>query len=533
MGPGFLRRAPLALLVGMLGIGVTAGVRAATATGTDDPPSLIVLVVIDQFRPDYLRRYGAGFPGGIGRLYREGAVFLQGLQDHAITQTAPGHSTLLSGRSPSETGIITNDRGVPDRASPLLEVPQPSGASPHRFRGTALYDWLLARDPGARVLSVSRKDRSAILPVGRARGQVYWYSTAGGRFTTSRWYADSLAPWVRAWNARGGAARLAGTTWALQQPERAYPEPDDVEQENGGKDRTFPHRLPGPEAIGAGIISYPWMDSLTLDFALEGARQVGLGRRGRGTDLLIVSLSTLDEIGHDYGPASRETHDHLLRTDRWLGRFLDSLGTLARAPRMVVALSADHGISTVPELASGGGGPAGRIWLRPVADLRRQFDDRLRTNFGFDFSYGLLMADVAELAARGVDVARLSDSLARAVARTPGIVRVYTPRTLAAAPRSDAAAERWRRQIPAGTGWLFAAVASDTLIWATPGGFNHGSPRLDDRSVPVIVAGPGVRPGRYERPVRVQHLAATLAALAGVEPTQPIEGRPLPEVIRR
>src|SRR5206468_9772386 len=117
--------------------------------------------------------------------------------DHAITETAPGHATILSGRWPAHTGIIRNLVGVQDSATPLIGVTG-IGASPARFRGTELFDWLKAAEPTARALSVSGKDRGAILPIGRAKEQVYWY--AGGVFTTSRYYADSLPLWVRVFN---------------------------------------------------------------------------------------------------------------------------------------------------------------------------------------------------------------------------------------------------------------------------------------------------------------------------------------------
>ena len=159
-------------------------------------PSLVVVVVVDQLRADYLGHWGDQWRGGLARFWSHGTVFEHGRQDHASTETAPGHSTILSGRHPTHTGIVLNARGVPDASSPVLGIIDTVGASPRRFRGTTLYDWMLARDPGARVLSVSRKDRGAILPVGRARGDVYWY--AGGQFTTSKYYADTLPTWVRA-----------------------------------------------------------------------------------------------------------------------------------------------------------------------------------------------------------------------------------------------------------------------------------------------------------------------------------------------
>jgi predicted AlkP superfamily pyrophosphatase or phosphodiesterase len=510
----------------------TAGTRPARPLpgAPAGAQSLVVLIVVDQMRPDYLDRFRAQFTGGFARLLREGAFFSHGMQDHAITQTAPGHSTLLSGRPPASTGIINNDDGVGDALYPLIDAPGEPGASPRNFNGTSLHDWMLAADPAAQVLAVSRKDRGAILPVGRARGDVYWF--AAGRFTTSRYYATSLPDWVRAFNARGSVARLAGRRWDLLLPAAAYAEPDSMPWERNGRDIAFPHFLPPADSIAAGVTLYPWMDSLTLDLALEGVRHTGLGRRSR-PDLLVVSLSTTDKIGHDWGPDSRELHDHLLRLDRWLGRFLDSLGTMVPRERTLIALSSDHGTQRVPEYARTVlHRPGARQWLSAaVTEGRDRFDARFHRDFGFRFEYGLLMADTAELHALGVDVDSLSDRWARRAAAQPGVGKVYTPRSLAAAPATDVYAERWRRSIPPGTGWLFAAVPDNGVIWSMTGVANHGTPLDDDVRVPIIVAGAGVRAGRYDRPVRTVDIGPTLARLIGVVPTEPVLGRILPEVV--
>src|SRR5439155_1406482 len=198
-------------------------------------PRLVVVITVDQLRPDYLDRYRSQLTGGLALLLKEGAVFTEAYQDHAVTETAPGHSTILSGRWPAHTGIVRNTAGVQDSTAPLVGVTG-LGASPARFRGTALFDWLKAAEPGARALSVSGKDRGAILPLGRAKEQVYWY--AGGYFTTSRYYADSLPEWVRVFNGRRIPFKAAGANWNLLLPARAYPEPDSEPYENSGKDFT-------------------------------------------------------------------------------------------------------------------------------------------------------------------------------------------------------------------------------------------------------------------------------------------------------
>src|SRR5204862_52024 len=171
-------------------------------------------------RPNDLDRYRPQLKGGFAMLLKTGASFTDAYQDHAVTETAPGHATILSGRWPAHTGIIRNLAGVQDQAAPLIGVTGP-GASPMRFRGTAFFDWLKAADPGARALSISGKDRGAILPLGRAKEHVYWYF--GGFFTTSRYYADTLPTWVRVFNGQRVPFRAAGTQWTLFLSERDYP----------------------------------------------------------------------------------------------------------------------------------------------------------------------------------------------------------------------------------------------------------------------------------------------------------------------
>ena len=492
-------------------------------------PHLVVVIVVDQMRADYLERFRTQWTGGLARLLAEGSAFTQGMQDHAITETAPGHATILSGRDPARVGIVNNSRGVPDSASPLLEATGP-GASPWRFVGTTLYDWMLARDPATRLLSVSAKDRGAILPVGRSRGPVFWY--AEGRFTTSRYYADSLPAWVRDYNARRGPERLAGTEWRLLLPESAYPEPDSLPFEHGGRDLVFPHRLPATAgSMDAALPDYPWMDSLTFDFALEGQARLGLGTRSR-PDLLILSLSATDYIGHAFGPDSREVHDQLLRLDHWLGWFLDSLAVRIPRESILLALTADHGVVPFPELARMRGRPGGRTSLEGLAtQVRADLQTRLGEGFGVEFEAGAVTADLDRLRARGVNADSLAIALAVAAGRVPGVRSVYTHASLAAAPGSDQNAARWRRSLTPDFGWLICTALRPGWIWARDSAWTtHGSTNPDDVYVPIIFMGPGVRQGLHRRPVRSTDIAPTLAALLGVHPLERLDGNVIPEV---
>jgi len=495
-------------------------------------PQLVVHITVDQFRADYLDRWRSQLTGGLGRLVREGAVFADAYQDHGMAETAPGHATVLSGRNPHSTGIVHNDQGVSDRneSGELLDVTG-LGASPWRFRGSALFDWLQARWPEARALSVSRKDRGAILPIGRARQQVYWY--AGGQFTTSRYYADSLPRWVRDFNRDAVAARAPGKAWNLLLDPSAYAEPDSMDYENYGRDFVFPHGLPADSARAAALVTgMPWMDSLTLALALDGIERLRLGT-GDHPDLVAISLSTTDAIGHAFGPDSREIHDQVLRLDRYLGAFLDSLTRLRDPARIVVSLTADHGVTSFPEWWNRHGDPRAQ-WL-DLAGMVRADSAKLAALAGPGrwiryFDNGLLVMDRPGLVSHGVDVDSVVAAIAAEVRGYAPVLRVDTRRSLAARDTAtDWIARRWLNLAPPDLDAELFVTLKPHMSWGSGGNAEHGQPTDDDTHVALVFWGAGVKPGRYAGRVSVADIAPTLARVVGVAPAEQVDGRALTE----
>ena len=497
-------------------------------------PTLVVFLTIDQMRPDYLDRWAPQLTGGLARFARQGAVFTNAYQDHANTETAPGHSVTMSGRFPRSTGIVSNTTGVLDTQAPLL-TSRDAPASPYRFRGSVLIDWLRTRDPGSRALSVSRKDRGAILPMGRAKQNVFWYATSNGEFTTSRYYADTLPAWIRRINARQTAQKLAGQSWNLLLPASAYTEPDSEPIENAGKDFTFPHVLPADAARAASDLPYtPWMDELTLATALEGLEALSIGA-GSSTDVLAVSLSATDYIGHRYGPDSREQHDNILRLDRALGAFIDSLYKLRDSSTIVFALTADHGVTSFPELvAQRGGRPASaRYDLKPaVADLRTALRAAGVDTTAISLDGAAVYVNRGAFANTKASADAMLARLAAQLRATAGIARVDLVRDLAKRDTvHDAVARRWAHMIPpdAPIELVFTPVEGaypkDARI------AEHGAPYDNDAHVPVIFYGPWFKAGRYTARSLVADMAPTLARVVGVPPTERLDGKVLEKAI--
>lgn len=498
------------------------------------PPTLVVQITIDQLRADYLDRWSSQFTGGLARLLKQGAFFPNASHDHATTETAPGHATLWSGRHPSHTGVVLNELGVADPQSPLL-FGRGGGASPYRFRGSALFDWIRSRDQFSRALSVSRKDRGAILPLGRAKQQVYWYAL-DGRFTTSRYYGDTVPTWVQQFNARNVLTPYLGSAWNLLLPAEQYAEPDSVVIESQGKDFTFPHTLSSDaRAAGSDVTEFPWMDDMTVDMALAGVTAMELGK-GPTTDVLAVSLSTTDAIGHRYGPESRELHDQVLRVDRALGRLIDSLYVLRDSTRIVFALGSDHGVTTFPERAFPGTDPnRGRVNPQPIIDaVRSALAARGIEGDALLLQAGIISLDRRRLAAKGVNADSLVTALRTRLLAVPGMLRVDNVSTLAAtAAKGNVLARRWLHAIPADFQAELTVTFKPGYYWSTTRYATHGSPHDLDAGIPVLLMGAGVAPGRYTKPVFSVDVAPTLAELLGIAPIEKVDGRVLTEALRR
>ena len=525
-------RIALRSIASVLGLAVLS-TSAAAQTDTANTPTLVVFLTIDQMRPDYLPRFEKQLTGGLKRLYDQGAVFLNGYQDHAITETAPGHSATMSGRFPASTGIVTNAAGVEDPLAPMIGGGGP-GASPFRFRGSTLTDWIRLATPRSRAMSVSRKDRGAILPIGRQPEEVYWYAT-DGRFTTSTYYHDTLPGWVQAFNAKKIPETYAGTAWTLLLPAKEYPELDSVDFENGGRGVVFPHPFPASPADAARAFSaYPAMDSLTLQFALNGVTAMGLGS-GPVTDVLAVSLSTTDAVGHAFGPDSREIHDQILRLDRYLGTFFDSLFKLRDAKRIVVALTADHGVQPNPwaHARATKGVPVYADIEPVVATTTEKLAARGADPSAFRVVESMVTADRDLLARAHID----ADSLLRAfegeVKRVPGIQRVDRVKELAKRDTvSDYVARRWIHMLPPDLPVDLVITLQPYAYWEGSIPATHGTPNDLDARVPVILYGPMIKPGKRDDVVRVVDIAPTLAKIVHVRPTERLDGRVLTQALR-
>lgn len=501
-------------------------------------PKLVVFITVDQLRGDMLDRFRNQMQHGYGRLMQGGAWYVNGFQDHAITETAPGHASIMSGRFPRSTGIASNSAGVVDPTYRLLVgTANESGASPLRFQGTTLFDWLYAKNANTRALSVSMKDRGAILPIGRAKQDVYWYS-ANGSFTTSNYYRDTLPTWVTAFNARRIPHRYAGAEWRLSSDSSAYAEPDSVPFESNGRDFVFPHDFP-PDSAGA--VSYirttPSMDSLTALFALAGLRATGIGQ-GPHTDVLAVSFSATDYIGHRYGPDSREAHDNALRLDQTIGWFMDSLYSMRDSSSVVIALTADHGVQPIPALARQRGEATGDqgmiVTLGPqVAAVREGLRAAGVDTMAFLYDGELVAVDRGALGRAGLRADSILNTFAAAAKLVRGVARVDRMSAIRRADFAlDPVARRWSHQISANSPVELVITLTRYSYWYNAVA-THGSPYDQDAHVPIIFYGPWAKPGRYTEFARTVDIAPTLAAMIGVSPAEKLDGLALVRAIKR
>ncbi len=500
------------------------------------PPRLVALVVIDQLRGDLLEHYDSLFTGGFRRLHDEGFRFTGATHDHAKTATAAGHTTLGTGVFPYRNGIVNNTwlertpegwRSVysyEDTLTHILGYPALEGRSPKNNSRTGLGDWFLQADSSAIVASISRKDRAAIGMMGQAAQNVYWITQNEGRFVTSSYYADAYPAWVERFNREVMPRIMGDSIWeeTMSPAQRTLSRRDTVPYEGDGVHTYFPHRFfdesSDPEAPGAlNRWAYSQMhpDAAVAVFAQEAVRSLGMGQDDV-TDFLALSFSQHDAIGHAYGPFSREQLENLMHLDRALGRLMAFLDETVGEGKWAMALTADHGVMTVPEYLVEMGEEGSRPTRDELAQLREIFG-RYRGQEGDPMEVGEAL--VAELEAMPI----IADAMTTAELLSSG----PPADSFAVFMRNSFDPDRWFWGYGSqGTGVVFRFIP-DLYPDATPRGTGHGTPYYYDRWVPLTFFGPGVEPGSSSDRARSVDVAPTLAALARISVPEDLDGHPL------
>lgn len=532
---------------GLTGPANAPGALPGAGAHRDDPgetrrqeaPRLAVLLVVDQLRADLLDRYADVFTGGLARLREGGFHFRHTTHDHAITLTAPGHATLSTGTLPWKHGVVANawfkqDGGswqavenVLDPSRPLVHDASLVGASPRVLERDGLGDWLAAAHPDARTVSVSAKARAAVLMGPRSGGLAVWFDEVDGRFVTSTHYAEAEPDWLADFN-RAVLPTMGGDwVWRLEVPVRYRPlaRPDPAPYEGDGVHTTFPHRYEDHAYLVDQGQPWVWwattpeLDRATRLLAQRAAEEAELGADSV-PDLLAISLSQTDRVGHAYGPLSLEQLDNLYRLDREVGALLDWLDQRYGRQGYVLALTADHGVADNPEAVRARGGEALRVSRDSALVLQQRLNE--------------VAAQVGAAGARD-----LPEALVRTLPEISWVAQAWSTGSLAelreatrsgAPPPDSMALFQARSHFPGRYTGLLARqevelrLTPNTLTWAYPRGTTHGSPYLYDRQVPFILLGGGIPAGATDRRASTTDVAPTLARILGIPFPRDLDG---------
>jgi len=469
-------------------------------------PKLLLAIVVDQFRYDYLTRFRADFTGGLKRMLEQGAVFTNAHYDASPTVTAVGHSTFLTGAMPAKSGIVGNqwwERAEnkvvtsvsDDNVKMLGGIGVGAGSSPARLLVSTVGDELKNSGKGGKVIGMSLKDRSAILPAGRKADAAYWFDGQSGNFVSSTYYFTELPSWVRDFNATRPADRYVGQDW-------------------------MGHKMPatsGPQLYN-NVDASPFGDELLQALALRTLDAENLGA-GSKTDLLAVSYSSVDYVGHRDGPDSPEIHDMVKRVDKLIGALIDAAEARAGKGNVLVAFSADHGSTPVPEENQKRGFPGGRIqWPAYRAAAEKALNDKFGAGQWISFSAdGVIYFNPDPIPGKKLDMAEVQKVAADTIRAQPHIARVYTKTQLSAGiSGNDPVDLRVRNGFnPVRSPDIFTVTEPYYIFNAT--GTTHGSPYDYDTHVPVIFLGLArIKAGSHAETIGVEDLAPTLASLLGI-----------------
>lgn len=505
-----------------------------------ESPDLVIGIIVDQMRPDYISRYWDKYgDGGIKRLVNEGFSFRNNYFRYLQTSTGPGHAAQLTGATPSIHGLLGNSWYVRelDRSMNVIEVvdsgyegvgsePDYDGErGPSNMLTTTVGDELyLHTNERSKTIGVSRKNRGAILPAGHT-GDAYWYESATGNFITTSYYMDELPQWVREFNNRNLPQEYMTRTWEPLLPIEEYIESMEDENPYEGTvsgQNTFPidiARLTEEEGEGPGIISStPFGDELLIELAKAAIEGEQLGQRDV-PDILSVSLSAADRLGHRFGPASKQVQDYYLRLDQYLEDFLNYIDEELGKENVLIFLTSDHGAVHVPSYLRDLGIPSGHPDRE--TSVRGTINDQIREymeqNYGQDFllahSNQNLFLDHDFINEQNLNHTEVQQDIKRFVLTLDGVGGAITAHALNNA--------EFTRGIRARAQQMFHQKRSgDVIVWLQPHtrggtgdtGTGHGSPWTYDTHAPLIFYGYEVPAGESHARTYVSDIASTISS---------------------
>lgn len=538
-------------------------------------PKLVVGIVVDQMRYDYLYRYWSKYgQDGFRRLLGEGFSFENTNYNYVPTYTGPGHASIYTGTTPAVHGIVGNnwyerEAGKGTYVTEDKTVQSVGGSvaagqqSPRHMLTSTITDELrLATNFQSKTIGVCIKDRGSILPAGHTANAAYWFDGGNGAFISSTFYQNSLPAWVTAFNDRKVPAQYLSKPWQTLLPIEQYTEstPDDMPWEGAfkGEDKpVFPHNLPllsglpdpsvATKLKDAGekvpvtnldvIRSTPFGNSLTADFAMEAIRNEQLGQRGV-TDFLALSFSSTDYVGHQFGPNAIETEDTYLRLDQDLARFLAYLDKTVGKGNALVFLTADHGAAHSPNFLIDKRIPAGSVGPKMMRDsLQHELVRRHGAgNWVLTYENQQVYLNRPLIAQKKLDLRLFQDEVASIMLQFAGVTRSITA--------DDLQKSHWE------SGMLmylengyYPKRSGDVMVVLEPGwlesysypapnkGTTHGSASAYDTHVPLLFWGWHVRHGASTTKAVIPDIAPTLARWLHIQEPDGCTGRPLSEVL--
>jgi predicted AlkP superfamily pyrophosphatase or phosphodiesterase len=538
----------------------------AAATPEATPIRLVLQITVDGLRGDQLERFSGGFgDNGFRYLLDNGTVYTNAHYQHANTETIVGHTTLATGASPSEHGMIGNawfDReagslgyNIEDPDYPLLatrdgqakgeqvdpaqKASRSDGRSPRPILAPTLSDTLAAYYAGqAKVFAVSGKDRGAV-PMAGHHGKAFWYSTDTGDFVTSKYYYDEYPEWAKAWNAVGRAGSYAGTSWELTGEISSYllGEQDDrpYEADLKGYGRTFPHPFGNPDdgLFYTRLVVSSVGDELTADFAKKLLVAEGLGVDSI-PDYLSISFSGVDAVNHFFGPSSLEQEAVIRGVDQTLADLLSFVDDKVGLEHTLIVLSADHGMADMPEYMAELGHETGRLSPKGIVEAANAAG---ASRFGVqglvqEFFRPYVYLDLDKLAEKGLDRRAVGEFIADALRKIYGVAAAIPVFSFTARERTPILERVQRNHHPARSGDIYVVQDPYWFLFADgPVVAMHGSPYRYDTHVPILFAGGRVPAQRLHQRVHPVDVAPTIAALLGIGSPAMARGTVLQDVV--